>query len=107
MVTELDFVQKMRMCVAEVGGNVDAITYPNEEQKARGCDFVYDSSIIDFKIVWQASQIQDYEEENVYVCWACILPHQYNMTPGVWESVAERCKAWRPSTQDCGKNNVN
>jgi hypothetical protein len=101
-----DAVQKMRMCLAEVGADEKAIIYPNAEQTKREVDFVYDPDLVDFKIIWQASQLIETNEDD-YVCWECISPHKGKMIQDIWSRVASRCLAWRPSTRDCGIDRVN
>jgi hypothetical protein len=92
---ELDAVQKMRMCLAEVGEDESGIWYPSPPQRERGIDFVYDYSI-DRKMLWRASQM--IEGRGEYVCWKCFQAHDGSHES--WIAAAEQCDAWRPM-EDC------
>jgi hypothetical protein len=96
--TELDKVQKIKMCLAEVGEDESAVEHPTPSQRERGINVIYSSNRIDRKMLWRASQLT--EDQERYVCWKCFA----NVGPSheSWITVAEQCDAWRPM-EDCAK----
>jgi hypothetical protein len=94
---ELDAVQKMRMCLAEVGEDESAVEYPSPSQRERGVDvLLYARNGIDRKMLWRASQLV--ESNGKYVCWKCFTHVGDSLQS--WVAVAEQCDAWRPM-EDC------
>lgn len=97
-----DLLERMRMCVADVGYRPGAIMDPTHEQRSRGVDFVYDVDELPSRVAWMASSIADPAPSGDHLCWACHPAHHGPVRDELWLEAQRRCLATLPCVEDCG-----
>jgi hypothetical protein len=99
-----DDVTRFRMAVAEVGGNLAGVTYPDEEYRQRGAALLVDYALNPAHTLWMASEVASLQADadGNWMCWAC-APHR-PVAPEIWNDARDACLATRRCMRDCGKD---
>lgn len=90
---EPDLLERVRMCLAEVGAETTGVTFEDE--------VIYCSWEVEFRTAWMAVSIARIPEGIKPACFACAAAHQFRSAERI-RAGRDRCLASRPCQEDCG-----